>query len=320
MQIASNLSFNGGVYSHSSSPVFVPQNREEIETVAASFSAVQETSETDRAAAEPKGRRIDVTTASERNTDAADERKIENRAAKNVGNEKNQAEVEVQERQIQERQKKENQIEARRENLNLIEEQKVIQQLSQRDREVRAHEQAHTAVGGQYAGSPSYTYSRGPDGVSYARGGEVSISSGAVAGDPQATLQKAETVKRAALAPAQPSGQDRRVAAGASQMAIEARSEIVALRAEEIAQDEEGKLKENEENTELEKTQEQETTSRVDGDENGSIAVDTSAEKEDRNVASELINADALKLNKKLVDAGVIGLNNPIGALLNAIA
>lgn len=105
-------------------------------------------------------------------------------------------------------------------------EQKVIEKLSARDREVRAHEQAHAAVGGQYAGSPTYTYQRGPDGVSYAVGGEVSIDTSPVPNDPEATLRKAEQIARAASAPAEPSGQDRAVAAQAAKMAQEARIEI----------------------------------------------------------------------------------------------
>jgi SprA-related family len=105
-------------------------------------------------------------------------------------------------------------------------EQKMIEQLAARDREVRAHEQAHAAVGGQYAGSPTYTYQRGPDGVSYAVGGEVRIDTSPIPGDPEATLRKAEQIARAASAPADPSGQDRAVAAQAAKMAQQARIEI----------------------------------------------------------------------------------------------
>lgn len=107
-----------------------------------------------------------------------------------------------------------------------------IQKLADRDREVRAHEQAHQSVGGQYAGGVSYTYERGPDGQNYAIGGEVSIDTGKAA-TPEATLDKAETVRRAALAPAEPSSQDRRVAAQATTMAIEARADIQMLQREE---------------------------------------------------------------------------------------
>jgi hypothetical protein len=106
-------------------------------------------------------------------------------------------------------------------------EQEIIRELSARDREVRNHERAHAAVGGQYAGAPTYTYKRGPDGINYAVGGEVSISTGSVPGNPEATIIKAQLIKRAALAPANPSPQDRRVAAGATQMEAQARSELL---------------------------------------------------------------------------------------------
>ncbi|SES99524.1 SprA-related family protein [Marinobacter segnicrescens] len=103
---------------------------------------------------------------------------------------------------------------------------KELRDLKARDREVRAHEQAHQAVGGQYAGSVSYTYQRGPDGNQYAVGGEVSIDLSPVAGDPQATIDKMRQVRAAAMAPAQPSGQDRAVAAQAMQIMLQAQSEL----------------------------------------------------------------------------------------------
>jgi len=104
----------------------------------------------------------------------------------------------------------------------------VISSLKTRHNEVNIHEQAHAAVGGQYASSPSYSYQTGPDGLKYAVSGEVSIDTSAIEGDPEATLKKAQQVKAAALAPAQPSAQDIKVAAEADQMATQARSEISA--------------------------------------------------------------------------------------------
>ncbi len=123
----------------------------------------------------------------------------------------------------------------RAEKLQEQRDQLTITKLKARDREVRAHEAAHAAVGGQYAGAPTYTFQRGPNGVSYAVGGEVQISTSEVAGDPEATLQKALQVQRAALAPADPSAQDRSVAAQASQMAVEARIDIASLQQAEQA-------------------------------------------------------------------------------------
>ena len=113
--------------------------------------------------------------------------------------------------------------------------QEQIRELAARDREVRAHEQAHASVGGQYAGSASFTFERGPDGVNYAVGGEVPISLPSGGDDPQATLAAAEQVRRAALAPADPSPQDRSVAAEASQISAQAQSDIAELQAQERA-------------------------------------------------------------------------------------
>jgi len=120
-----------------------------------------------------------------------------------------------------------------RETQQLRQEQLEIAELASRDREVRAHEQAHAAVGGAYAGAPTYTYTRGPDGKRYAIGGEVSIDSSPIPNDPEATLRKMELVQRAALAPAEPSAQDRRVAAQAAAQATQARAELAQLRREE---------------------------------------------------------------------------------------
>lgn len=105
---------------------------------------------------------------------------------------------------------------------------KEIEQLKSREKEVIAHEQAHAAVGGQYTGAPSYDYETGPNGVRYAVSGEVSIDTSEVPGDPQATLRKAKQIKAAALAPAEPSAQDLKVAAKADRMAANARAEILA--------------------------------------------------------------------------------------------
>ncbi len=106
------------------------------------------------------------------------------------------------------------------------EERKQVDALKARDREVRAHERAHQAAGGQYAGAASYTFQKGPDGRSYAVGGEVPIDAGEIKGDPQATIEKMQQVKAAALAPAEPSGQDRKVAALADAKIAQARAEL----------------------------------------------------------------------------------------------
>ncbi|MBD5538994.1 MAG: catalase [Desulfovibrio sp.] len=100
-----------------------------------------------------------------------------------------------------------------------------LRELRQRDAEVRAHEKAHMAAGGAYVtGGPSYEYQRGPDGRQYAIGGHVSIDASSIPDDPEASAAKARQVRRAALAPGEPSAQDRVVAAkAASQEARAAR-------------------------------------------------------------------------------------------------
>ncbi|MFQ3189382.1 MAG: hypothetical protein ACI936_000506 [Paraglaciecola sp.] len=111
-------------------------------------------------------------------------------------------------------------------------EQQKLTELKQRDAEVRAHEQAHASLGGKYASSPQYEYEKGPDGRRYAVGGEVSIDI-SEASTPEETIRKAQQIKAAALAPAEPSVQDLRVATEATQIALEARTEIANAKAEE---------------------------------------------------------------------------------------
>jgi len=104
-----------------------------------------------------------------------------------------------------------------------------VARLKTRDAEVKAHEQAHVAAGGGVVrGGPTYEYQTGPDGKKYAAGGEVSIDTSPVRGNPQATIAKMETVKRAAMAPADPSGQDRSVASQAEQQESAAQQELMA--------------------------------------------------------------------------------------------
>ena len=159
-----------------------------------------------------------------------------------------------------------------------------VQELSARDREVRLHEMAHKAAGGSIAGAISYTYERGPDGRMYAVGGEVSIDTSAVPGDPEATLEKAEAIIRAAMAPAEPSAQDHRVAAQARAMAAEARAEIARME----ATGEDGRsaigAKAAEDGTELEPTEQQN------------------------------------RLQQQLVESGVFARSYPPGTLINAQA
>jgi hypothetical protein len=101
-----------------------------------------------------------------------------------------------------------------------------IRKLQQRDIEVRTHEQAHKSAAGSHGGSISLSFKQGPDGKRYAVEGEVPVDLSAIADDPEATVAKMQQIHRAALAPAEPSSADRRVAAKASQKAAKARKEI----------------------------------------------------------------------------------------------
>ena len=100
----------------------------------------------------------------------------------------------------------------------------VVRKLEARDTAVRAHEAAHMAAAGGLGGGASYTFQVGPDGQRYAVGGEVSVQL-ASGRTPDETIQNAETVRAAALAPADPSAQDLAVAAQASQMEAQARQQ-----------------------------------------------------------------------------------------------
>ncbi|RYY73553.1 MAG: catalase [Gammaproteobacteria bacterium] len=118
----------------------------------------------------------------------------------------------------------------------LAKEQKQIDELAAIDRSIRAHEHAHSSVAGRYAGSTTYSFVRGPDGISYAVGGEVSIDTSPIPNDPEASIRKAQQIRMAANAPADPSSQDRRVASQAASLENEARAQLATQKTSEIQQ------------------------------------------------------------------------------------
>ena len=168
------------------------------------------------------------------------------------------------------------------------EEQKQIDELKARDREVKTHEQAHIAAGGSYVkGGATYDYQTGPDGKQYAVGGSVNIDTSPVDGDPEATIAKAQVVIKAALAPAEPSGQDQKVASAARQMMNEARKELTSQNNEEINADtntdtenKTGTVSESENNTE--KTANSNTTVNTDSSTSSANANISSKESADK--------------------------------------
>ncbi|MFA5941816.1 MAG: putative metalloprotease CJM1_0395 family protein [Sinimarinibacterium sp.] len=97
-----------------------------------------------------------------------------------------------------------------------------LRQLKKLDQAVERHEQAHRIAGGPYTGPATFTYKTGPDGRPYAIAGEVRINASPVPDNLEATVAKMRVVIAAALAPVDPSPQDRSVAARASQRLQEA--------------------------------------------------------------------------------------------------
>jgi len=109
----------------------------------------------------------------------------------------------------------------------------IINDRAELAQKVRAHEMAHMSVGGPYAGGASYSYVQGPDGRLYAVAGEVPIDL-SDAPTPEETVIKMQTVIAAALAPADPSPQDLKVAAIASQKLMRALMELAKKQQERI--------------------------------------------------------------------------------------
>lgn len=103
-----------------------------------------------------------------------------------------------------------------------------VRKLEARNRQVVAHEQAHEAAGGGLAGAISYAYQRGPNGKRYAVGGDVPIRINQDPNHPRATIAQMRQVISAALAPADPSSQDRSVASRATQILLRAQRELAA--------------------------------------------------------------------------------------------
>ncbi|MFC7408541.1 putative metalloprotease CJM1_0395 family protein [Hydrogenophaga atypica] len=111
---------------------------------------------------------------------------------------------------------------------------KRVAELKATDAKVRAHEMAHMAAGqGVVTSGPSYTYAYGPDGRAYAVGGEVGVDT-APEQSPQANIDKGRRIQAAALAPAEPSGQDLRVAAAGRALQAEGVRELARLQRDAV--------------------------------------------------------------------------------------
>ncbi len=108
-----------------------------------------------------------------------------------------------------------------------------LRKLKELDAHVRQHEQAHrTAAGELVIGTTHYDYKTGPDGQRYAVSGDVKIETSKASSGPAETIVKAMKIRMAALAPSDPSSQDRNVAAQAMQMEQEAQLQLAKQKTE----------------------------------------------------------------------------------------
>lgn len=104
--------------------------------------------------------------------------------------------------------------------------QRVIDELKSRDKEVRAHESAHSANPELVKiGAAQFDYTMGPDGKAYATGGRVTLSTGN-SKTPEEALIKAEALKKASMSPGEPSSKDFQALNAAIAMEYEARNQI----------------------------------------------------------------------------------------------
>lgn len=112
----------------------------------------------------------------------------------------------------------------------------MLSELTNVQKEVLAHEQAHMAAGGSLAGAASYSYTVGPDGKRYITGGEVPIAVPET-DDLEQMLVYLDQARKAALAPAKPSGQDLAVAADASAQKTRIQGEMAAEKIKEAQEE-----------------------------------------------------------------------------------
>ena len=186
------------------------------------------------------------------------------------------------------------------------EEQRIVTELQAADTNVRAHEAAHMAAGGGLTSPASYTYERGPDNKMYAVAGEVGISTGE-GNTPQESLNKAQTIRRAALAPADPSPQDLKVAAQAASMEMSARVEILQ---EKMAQNSQNSNNSNETSGDAVNSAE---NSAVNSAENSNVnSVENSTENSTRNsVGNSVGNSNVNSAENSAGNSRIPSINQP---------
>jgi len=202
---------------------------------------------------------------------------------------------------------------------NQTQEQQQINALAKIDRDVHMHEQAHSAAGGTYAGSPVYQFVKGPNGVSYAVEGEVPIDISPIPDDPEATIRKAQQIRQAANAPAEPSAQDRRIAAIAASVEAQAQAELEAQKNAEIKIE----IQKAEQKAALKK-EEDEARSKDEAQRDEEIAKDDSLRRtrfeESSQARAELFektSKSTFDIGRHLVEIGVVKGGASLGTLFN---
>lgn len=199
----------------------------------------------------------------------------------------------------------------------------VTEKLAARDREVKAHEQTHSSIGGAHAGAPSFTYTSGPDGRLYATAGEVAIDTSPVENDPRSTLEKAEVIIRAALSVKDPSSADRQVAAEAKSLALQAMAELRTdsdesedeSSAAPVAAEEKGKQEEVQQLKDEERKQKNELLA-AEREKRNADSIEVLKE---YNVKISEIQETLRRLNLQLVDSGAFNKLFPEGFLIDKV-
>lgn len=196
------------------------------------------------------------------------------------------------------------------------EEQFEIRELESRDTEVRQHELAHASVGGQFTGAAQLEYTRGPDGRLYATSGEVSVDTSSIADNPQATIEKMQTVIQAALAPADPSSQDRQVAAKAQALLAEAFASLANSESEEA-----DKTSEEAEGAGESQTSSEEGEVEIGMDRTQVVEATVSkAENPFQTLASDTsVESGNLMMERRLVETGVFSKVFPEGSVIKSL-
>ena len=139
----------------------------------------------------------------------------------------------------------------------------------------------------------------------------MSISTGGVPDDPEATIAKAQQIQRAALAPADPSSQDRAVAAGAASLELQALAELAQQRRDEVSS---SKADEAEQVAAREAESDQVEKDQGEAEAKSAIGF------EEANQQRSDISDTQINLLRRLQEIGAVPIENAPGELLNLSA